>query len=49
MKATTTELNTSHVPMLSQPKAVATVIMDAAAKALDASGAGATHSNPRRP
>lgn len=33
MKATTTELNTSHVPMLSQPKAVAAVIMDAAAKA----------------
>jgi pimeloyl-ACP methyl ester carboxylesterase len=33
MKATTTELNTSHVPMLSQPQAVATVIMDAAAKA----------------
>jgi pimeloyl-ACP methyl ester carboxylesterase len=33
MKATTTELNTSHVPMLSQPKAVAAVIMDAAMKA----------------
>ena len=33
MKATTTELNTSHVPMLSQPKAVAAVIMDAAARA----------------
>ena len=33
MKATTTELNTSHVPMLSQPKAVAEVILDAAAKA----------------
>lgn len=33
MKATTTELDTSHVPMLSQPKAVAAVIMDAAAKA----------------
>jgi pimeloyl-ACP methyl ester carboxylesterase len=33
MKATTTELNTSHVPMLSQPKAVAAVIMDAATKA----------------
>ena len=33
MKATTTELNTSHVPMLSQPKAVAAVIMDAAAHA----------------
>jgi pimeloyl-ACP methyl ester carboxylesterase len=37
MKATTTELNTSHVPMLSQPKAVAAVIMDAAAKASAAS------------
>jgi pimeloyl-ACP methyl ester carboxylesterase len=50
MKATTTELNTSHVPMLSQPKAVATVIMDAAAKAMDASGAGVPHiTNPRRP
>ncbi len=33
MKATTTELNTSHVPMLSKPKDVAAVIMDAAAKA----------------
>jgi pimeloyl-ACP methyl ester carboxylesterase len=33
MKATTTELNTSHVAMLSQPKAVAAVIMDAATKA----------------
>ena len=33
MKATTTELNTSHLPMLSQPKAVAAVIMDAAMKA----------------
>jgi pimeloyl-ACP methyl ester carboxylesterase len=33
MKATTTQLNTSHVPMLSQPNAVATVIMDAATKA----------------
>jgi pimeloyl-ACP methyl ester carboxylesterase len=33
MKATTTELPTSHVAMLSQPKAVAAVIMDAAAKA----------------
>ena len=33
MKATTTELNASHVAMLSQPKAVAAVIMDAAAKA----------------
>ena len=36
MKATTTELSASHLPMLSQPKAVATVIMDAAAKAPDA-------------
>jgi len=33
MKATTTELNTSHVPMLSKPNDVAAVIMDAAAKA----------------
>jgi len=33
MKATTTELPTSHVPMLSKPAAVANVIMDAAAKA----------------
>lgn len=31
--ATTTELGASHVAMLSQPKAVATVIMEAAAKA----------------
>jgi pimeloyl-ACP methyl ester carboxylesterase len=37
MKATTTELNASHVSMLSQPKAVAAVIMDAAAKAPAAS------------
>ena len=37
MKATTTELSASHVAMLSQPKAVAAVIMDAAAKALAAS------------
>jgi len=40
MKARTTELNTSHVPMLSQPKAVAAVIMEAAAKALTGNGAG---------
>src|SRR2546426_11646599 len=40
MKARTTDLNTSHVPMLSQPKAVAAVIMEAAAKALTGSGAG---------
>ena len=33
MKATTTELETSHVPMLSKPKEVSEVIMDAAAKA----------------
>ena len=33
MGATTTELKSSHVSMLSQPKAVATVIMDAAGKA----------------
>src|ERR1051325_1474607 len=33
MKATTTELNTSHVPMLSKPKEVAAVIIDAAMKA----------------
>ncbi|MDP9224364.1 MAG: alpha/beta hydrolase, partial [Actinomycetota bacterium] len=33
MKATTTELDASHVPMLSKPKDVAAVIMDAAAKA----------------
>jgi pimeloyl-ACP methyl ester carboxylesterase len=39
MKATTTELKTSHVPMLSQPKAVAAVIIDAAAKAQAANAA----------
>lgn len=33
MKATTTELDASHVSMLSQPQAVAKVILDAAAKA----------------
>lgn len=33
MKATTIELNTSHLAMFSQPKAVAQVIMDAATKA----------------
>jgi len=33
MNAATTELNTSHVPMLSKPKEVAAAIMDAAAKA----------------
>jgi pimeloyl-ACP methyl ester carboxylesterase len=33
MKATTTELDTSHVPMLSKPNEVTAVIMDAAAKA----------------
>ena len=42
MKATTTELNTSHVAMLSQPQAVAAVIMDAAGKASVAS-AGRAH------
>jgi hypothetical protein len=42
MKATTTELNASHVPMLSQPQAVAAVIMDAAGKASVAS-AGRAH------
>jgi len=33
MNATTTELDTSHVPMLAKPKDVSTVIMEAAAKA----------------
>ncbi len=33
MKATTKELDTSHVPMLSKPKDVAAVIMEAAVKA----------------
>jgi pimeloyl-ACP methyl ester carboxylesterase len=33
MKATTRELDTSHVPMLSKPKDVAAVIMEAASKA----------------
>ena len=33
MKATITELNASHVPMVSQPDAVATVIVDAATTA----------------
>ena len=42
MKATTTELKASHVSMLSQPKAVAAVIMDAAARAQLVSDAG-TH------
>jgi pimeloyl-ACP methyl ester carboxylesterase len=42
MKSTTTELNASHLPMLSQPQAVAAVIMDAAGKASVAS-AGRTH------
>src|SRR5262249_38745179 len=32
MKATITELNTNHVPMLSQPNEVAAVILDAAGK-----------------
>jgi pimeloyl-ACP methyl ester carboxylesterase len=43
MKATTTELNASHVSMLSQPKAVAAVIMDAAAKASVGGTAAASH------
>jgi len=33
MKATTTELKSSHVSLVSQPKAVAAIIMDAAGKA----------------
>jgi hypothetical protein len=33
INATTTELDTSHVPMLSKPKEVLAVIMKAAAKA----------------
>jgi pimeloyl-ACP methyl ester carboxylesterase len=41
MKATTTELPTSHVAMISQPKAVAAVIMDAATKADVTTGVGA--------
>ena len=40
MKATTTELKTSHVSMLSQPQAVAAVILDAAAKARSRGVAG---------
>jgi len=39
MKATTTELKSSHLSLVSQPKAVAAVILDAAAKS---PGAGAT-------
>jgi pimeloyl-ACP methyl ester carboxylesterase len=35
INAKTTELDTSHVPMLSKPKDVAAVIMDAAANAPD--------------
>jgi pimeloyl-ACP methyl ester carboxylesterase len=41
MKAKTTELDSSHTPMLSQPKAVADVIMDAAANALPAGSGNA--------
>lgn len=41
MKATTTELKASHVSMLSQPKAVARIIMDAATKAQVETAAGA--------
>jgi pimeloyl-ACP methyl ester carboxylesterase len=40
MKATTTELKASHVSMLSQPKAVSGVIMDAAQKAQGATAMG---------
>jgi len=40
MKAVTSELKASHVSMLSHPKAVASVIMDAAAKAQVASDGG---------
>jgi hypothetical protein len=40
MKATTTELKASHVSMLSQPKAVSAVIMDAAQKAQGATAMG---------
>ena len=40
MKATTTELKASHVSMLSQPKAVAAVIMEAAARAQVVTDAG---------
>ena len=43
MKATTTELPASHVAMLSQPKAVAAVIMDAAAKATVAAADAEVH------
>jgi len=39
MNARTTELNTSHVAMISEPEPVAQVIMDAAAKALALSAA----------
>ena len=42
MKAATTELDTSHVPMLSQPEAVARVIMNAAEGAMEAR-ASASH------
>jgi pimeloyl-ACP methyl ester carboxylesterase len=41
MKATTTELKSSHVSMLSKPREVAEVIMDAASKATPASTAEA--------
>jgi len=43
MKATTTELRASHVSMLSQPKAVAAVIMQAAARAEVVSDAAPAH------
>ncbi|HYH46156.1 MAG TPA: hypothetical protein VEG34_10760, partial [Thermoanaerobaculia bacterium] len=48
MKATTTELDAGHVPMLSQPKAVAAVILDAAAKASAAGTSAATTTQQRR-
>jgi len=41
MNAKTTELKASHVSVLSQPKAVADVIMDAASKAPTASASAA--------
>jgi len=43
MKAKTTELKASHVSMLSQPKAVAAVIMEAATNATAVADAGAAH------
>jgi pimeloyl-ACP methyl ester carboxylesterase len=40
IKATTVTLSSGHVPMLSQPRAVASVIIDAASKARDRVAAG---------